>query len=353
MINYELLAQGNRLLFQATLRPVQSDRFQPTGFADIGAAVYQRPDEKGGTGTQMLLVESAQSMANRLEKTCLDGDGPYIDPELKGLPYVIARLSGDSAGEIVTSSLVEAHRLGSPFFMRDKGFAEKLSHEMGYTQKGQLDWKNVYKTFFRYDPNCLIHGVFLSLLGDGRIRVPRALTGFIEAENVKPAQSGGVKNSPVDPKGEIQVDGGKAESGIYSNVPYSRMEYVASKITAYFNLDTQQIRSYKLNESATQLLMALALLKVRRFLGSELRLRTACIFDLAGDVAVSQPHGFGFPSEAELLAEVKRLISACKSEFAEPPVTENTVAVKRTAKEKQEKKRGGEREEEPELIEAQ
>jgi len=35
----------------------------------------------------MLLVESAQSMANRLEKVGLDGDGPRIAPELQGLPY--------------------------------------------------------------------------------------------------------------------------------------------------------------------------------------------------------------------------------------------------------------------------
>lgn len=347
MINYEMLEQSNRLLFQARLRPVQSDRFQPTGFADIGAALYSRPEENGETGTQMLLVESAQSMANRLEKTCLDGDGPYIDPALRGLPYVVAKLSGEGVGEIVTSSLVEAHRLGSPFFLRDKGFTEKLSQEMEYTQKGQLNWKRIYKTFFKYDPNCLIHGVFLSLLGDGRVRVPRALTGFIEAENVRQAQSGGVKNSPVDPKGEIQVDGGKAESGIYSNVPYSRVEYVASKITVYFNLDTQQIRSYGLSESATQLLTALALLKVRRFLTSELRLRTACIFDLVGEIEVSRPDSFQFPAESELLSEVKLLITACSSEFADPAVTQNSVPVKRTAKEKPEKKV---REEELELV---
>lgn len=331
-MNYQVLMNESRLLLQAQLRPVQGDRFQPTGFADIGAAQYQLPEENGKSATQMLLVESAQSVANRLEKTCIDGDGPYLDPELQGLPYVVAHLKGDGVGEIVTSSLVEAHRLGSPFFLKDAGFTETLSKEMKYSQKGQINWKDVYKTFFKYDVNCLIHGVFLSLLGDGRVRIPRALSGFIEAEDVRPAQSGGVKNSPVDPKGEIQVDVSKNEQGIYSNVPYSRMEFVARKITAYFNLDTQQIRSYGLSESATHLLIALALLKVRRFLDSDLRLRTACILECA-DLKATRPDGFSLPEEAELLAEVKRLIAACKGEFANPAVTETQVPVKKVSKE--------------------
>src|SRR5579863_6318712 len=125
MMDYAILMKDSRLLLQAQLRPVQGDRFQPTGFADIGAAQYQQPDEGGRTGTQMLLVESAQSVANRLEKTCLDGDGPYLDSKLEGLPYVAAHLKGDGMEEIVTSSLVEAHRLGSPFFLKDAGFTEK------------------------------------------------------------------------------------------------------------------------------------------------------------------------------------------------------------------------------------
>jgi CRISPR-associated protein Csb1 len=58
---FEQLDSAPRLLMHADLKPVQGDRFQPTGFADLGAAVYERPD-----GTRMLLVESAQSMANRL-----------------------------------------------------------------------------------------------------------------------------------------------------------------------------------------------------------------------------------------------------------------------------------------------
>jgi CRISPR-associated protein Csb1 len=66
------------------------------------------------------------------------------------------------------------------------------------------------------------------------------------------------------------------------------------------------------------------LFKVRRFLSTGLRLRTACDLQVKGDLTVTRPEGFAVPSEAELLAECTRLIASCKNEglFADPPVTE-------------------------------
>ena len=46
--------------------PLQGKRFQPTGFPSLGAATFQTADGLG------LLVESAQSMANRIELTVWD-----------------------------------------------------------------------------------------------------------------------------------------------------------------------------------------------------------------------------------------------------------------------------------------
>lgn len=314
-MDLDLLKNAPRLLLEADLSPVVGRRFQPTGFADLGAAEYSLPD-----GTPMLLVESAQSVANRLEKTCLDGDGPEIDPALDGLPYVVAELEG--AGEVkTTSSLVEAHRMGSPYFLLNKEFKSKLVAEMGYDPRQPLDWKKIYATLFKYDDNSLVHGVFLSLLEGGRVRAPRAITGFIEAENRQRVVSGGVKNSPVDPTGKTQVAGEKAsEAGVYSNVPYARVEYVAEKITAYFNLDLALIRGYRLGDDATNLLISFSLLKVRRFLDSSLRLRTACDFKVDA-VRATAPAGFELPGEAELLTAVQAGIKACAPMFANPPVT--------------------------------
>ena len=322
-MDWTTIEKAPRLLLEADLTPAQGERFQPTGFADLGAAQFTRPD-----GTEMLLVESAQSVANRLERTCLNGDGPDLDLELKGLPYVAATLEGGEE-TVRTSSLVEAHRIGSPYFLHNKKFKEQIAKEMKYSAKKPLDWKAIYATLFKYDPNSLVHGVFLSLLDGGRVRAPRALSGFIEAKGVRKAISGGVKNSPVDPKGELQVaeaEGG--EKGVYSNVPYSRVEYTAEKITAYFNLDLALIRGYGLGTDAYRLMVALALLKVRRFLESHLRLRTACDFRLEGDVRTTAPSGFALPSEDELLEIVQKQIAACKELFATTPVTEVMTPVK-------------------------
>lgn len=313
----QTLLNESRLLIEAELKPVAGDRFQPTGFADLGAAEYKLPKD----GTRMLLVESAQSVANRLESTCLDGAGPDIDPELAGLPYVVAELKGAPQGDIRTSSLVEAHRIGSAFILLNKAFAEKLADEMAYGPKRPLDWKKIYKTLFKYDPNSLIHGVFLSLMEGGRVRTPRAVSGFIEARNIERVISGGVKNSPVDPTGQLQVTEAKAgEKGVYSNVPYSRIEYVAEKITAYFNVDLALIRGYNLGPDATDLLTNLALLKIRRFLKDHLRLRTACDFSLES-ITVKSLVNSALPDEADLLAKVKAGIAACAPAFAEPRIT--------------------------------
>ena len=323
MIEWNTLQHAPRILLEAELSPAQGHRFQPTGFADLGAALYTLPD-----GTEMLLVESAQSVANRLERTCLEGDGPDVDPDLSGLPYVAAKLTGTETA-VRTSSLVEAHRIGSPYFLLNKPFRDKIAAEMAYNPKRPLDWKKIYATLFKYDPNSLLHGVFLSLLEGGRVRAPRAITGFIEAERVDKVISGGVKNSPVDPKGELQVaDAEASEKGVYSNVPYSRIEYTADKIRAYFNLDLALIRGYGLPDEAVRLLTSLALLKVRRFLSAHLRLRTACDLCLLGEASVKAPGGFVLPGEADLLAEVKTGIAACKPLFADPAVTELETAVK-------------------------
>jgi CRISPR-associated protein Csb1 len=228
-----------------------------------------------------------------------------------------------------TSSLIEAHRIGSPYFLHNKEFKDKLAKEMKYNPKRPLDWKTIYATLFKYDPNSLLHGVFLSLLDGGRVRAPRAVTGFIEAEDVRKAISGGVKNSPVDPKGELQVaEADAGEKGVYSNVPYSRVEFTAGKIRAYFNIDLSLIRGYGLPAEAYRLLVGLALLKIRRFLDGQLRLRTACDLRLVGDLGATAPAGFVTPNEAALLSAVKTAIVECKALFGEKPITELITAVK-------------------------
>jgi CRISPR-associated protein Csb1 len=325
---FEELKGQPRLLMEADLAPVQGERFQPTGFADLGAAVYQTP-----TGKRMLLVESAQSMANRFEKAILDGDGPHICTELKGLPYVVAKLSGATTTE--TSSLVEAHRLNSPFIITDGEFQEAFKRSSGYARGLPLDWRKIGETLFKLDPNSLLHGVFMANLEDGRIKAPRLLTAFIEAENVAEVASGGVKNNPIDPTGTIRAK--DYDKNVYSNVPFHRTEYTAERIVAFFNLDLALLDGYGLSQTAKELLIALALYKVVRFLKAGLRLRTACDLRQLGGLRVTEPTGFAIPSEKDLLAAVQEGIKACKAAklFASDPVTEisTTVVNKKDSKE--------------------
>ena len=307
-----------RLLMEVGLQPVQGDRFQPTGFADLGAADYVRPD-----GTRMLLVESAQSVANRLEAACLDGAGPRMARELDGLPYVLVHLNGAAQGE--TSSLVEAHRINSPYIISDKDLRARFTERTGYSKGALLDWKRIAGAIFELDPNSLLHGVFMSNFEDGRIRLPRALSGFIEAGDIHEAASGGVKNNPLDPTGTIRAVG--FDKDVYGNVPYHRTEYTARRITAYFNFDLALLAGYDLDAAARRLLVTLGLYKVRRFLATGLRLRTACDLAPETEIVVTAPGGLVVPREQELLLAVREGIAKCRSLFAQPLVTEITTRV--------------------------
>lgn len=317
-IMFDQLKNQKRLLMEAELQPVQGQRFQPTGFADLGAAMYQGPD-----GGSMLLVESAQSMANRFEAAILNPENELI-AELEGLSYVRVQLSGDS--EAKTNSLVEAHRLNSPFIITDKEFQEKFTKEADYAKGKPLDWRKIAAAIFKYDLNSLLHGIFLANLVDGRVKTPRALSAFIEAEDVREAVSGGVKNNPIDPTGTIRaVDHDK---DVYGNVPYQRVEYTAGKIKAYINFDLGLLSSYELGRDPFDLLVGLGLYKIQRFLKTGLRLRTACDLGLVSGLLVTEPGGFDIPSEEDLLPFIQKKIKAVQGQLAQPPVTELTKEVK-------------------------
>jgi CRISPR-associated protein Csb1 len=331
---FEKLSNAKRLLMEAELEPLQGSRFQPTGFPDLGAATYQSPD-----GTTMLLVESAQSVANRLEASILGPDNELI-PELKGLSYIRVKFRG--ASEASTNSLSEAHRINSPFIISDTSFKETLKDEAEYAKGKPLNWQKIARAFFKYDINSLLHGAFLANLEDGRIKIPRSLSGFIEARNIQEAVSGGVKNNPIDPSGKLRASA--FDKDVYGNVPYQRVEYTALGITAFFNFDLGLLHSYSLGQDAFELLVGLGLFKVRRFLESGLRLRTACDLQLKNDVRVTKPDGMVLPEAEELLETVQGKIKAVKNLLADPPVTELIVDTKWLKKKGEETEESGEEE---------
>lgn len=347
-VDYERIKDQPRLLMEARLKPVQGDRFQPTGFADLGPARYSVPkppegdDPDAWTSVDMLLVESAQSVANRMELTCWDHAGDDLIRELTGLPYVKVNLGALGT----TNTINEFHRLNSPYIwsgvetdsamsfrkafskaaglpesiVKSKGKPKDVEGEGSDSVPGVLDFHKFYKAVFMYDPNAVVHGLFLEKVA-GRLRMPRLLSGFIEATDVRPAESGGTKVDRVLPSPKTM--GLSADEG-YGNVPFHRTEFVAREIKAYFNLDLALLRGYGLPDEATKLLIALSLFKVRRFLAAGLRLRTACDLETENDLIVTRPReDFTVPDEADLLDECGKLIRACAAAklFADPAVT--------------------------------
>lgn len=300
-LDFAPLKDTHRLLIEAKLEPLQGTRFQPTRFPNLGAATYDGPG-----GVPMLLVESAQSMANRLEAVCWDDVADDWAAPLKGLPVVKVV---DKDGKPLTNSVLEAHRINSPYILegKDKSVFDVLKAELADMEEGRVDLRRLAKTLLMLDANALLHGVFLAKkeLAGGRLRLPRALSAFIEADGVGVAASGGVKNDSVNPSGDTK-------SG-FGNVPFARDEYTG-RITAYFNLDLAQIRAFGLGEAVENLLIALALFKVRKFLAAGLRLRTACDLQLAAEPEVARPERYALPPLDAIEAELPGLVAAVRGE---------------------------------------
>lgn len=314
-LDLSALEKHPRLLMEVPLQPVQGSRFQPTGFPDLGPATFQGFSSEGNE-VSCLLVESAQSMANRLEAVCWDeGNNALVDP-LHGLPYIEV----SESGKMITNSILESHRINSPYILesKDRTFFDQLKDELGGLEVGRVNIRQLASVVAKYDPNSLVHGLFLAKkeLAGGRLRLPRVLSSFIEAQHVEVVASGGVKNDSHDPQGDTKKG--------FGNVPFHREEFASSEIIAYFNLDLAQLRGYGLGDSLERLLIALSLFKIQRFLFEGLRLRTACDLEPQSGFVVKRPDSFEVPALSELEAAMLGLIEAAAESFADPRVTQVT-----------------------------
>jgi CRISPR-associated protein Csb1 len=277
---FEQLASSelSRLLFNIPLKVTQGNRFQPTGFPNLGAATYLV------NGQLSVLVESPQSLTNRLEAQVMDEEGCPI-ALLSRMSYVRV-MRGD---QLMTTSLREPHRLNSPHLLNAAYGAERFEE----TLKKTLD-ANWLSWLFTHDVNTLIHGVFFSQVKDKHDkRLARLLSAYIEAHNATAVLSGGVKTEAVTGTGVTAEDGG-------GMIPFTREEFVAEKIMLYVSLDLAHLRSYRLTEPQRRLLLALALYKVRRFISEPQRLRTACDLVAMSDEVRAEGSGLLLPSLQEL-----------------------------------------------------
>jgi len=309
-LDFKALDQTTRLLFTIELRPLQGDRFQPTGFPSLGAATYET------TGGTKLLVESAQSMANRLETTCWDAVANRPVAALEGVSHVTVTRQGT----FLTDSMLEAHRLNSPYLLenrKDTSFIEALKKDLGGLESGPVNRKLLASTLLRYDVGSLLHGVFLAKkeLAGGRLRVARALSSFIEAAGARVAASGGVKNDHVNPSGDTKAG--------FGNVPFARDEFTAERIDLHVNLDLSQLRGYGLVPDVERMLVLLALYRVRKLIDGDLRLRTACDLEPVerGRIRAYRPEGFELPGLPVIEDALRSAIGACASLMTHATVT--------------------------------
>jgi CRISPR-associated protein Csb1 len=301
-IDLTSLDKTTRLLFSIDLQLVQGDRFQPTGFPSLGAATYQTKDG------QKLLVESAQSMANRLETTVWDAVSEKPIAALEGISHVTVKKDN----KFLTDTMLEAHRLNSPYILEapKSKFVEKLKSELGAIENGPINRKLLAQVLLRYDVGSLLHGVFLAKpeLAGGRMRVARSISAFIEATNARVAASGGVKNDHVNPAGETKRG--------FGNVPFARDEFTADRIVLHVNFDLAQVRGYGLGAEAERLLVLFGLHRLRKLIDGDMRLRTACDLEpRTRDPEATRPHGFALPKLGDLETDLKASIDKNKSQM--------------------------------------
>jgi CRISPR-associated protein Csb1 len=304
----EQLAEAPRVVLRARLQPTLGSTFQPTGFPDLGPAEFQRPVRVDGRleTRSALLVESVQSMANRLEERGWDAPARAPRPPLSRLPYVEVR-EGD--GTFLSSSRLEPHRLAGAYIKEariDGQSAQEWMIKLLGVKKGvPLDWPAIYRAVFELDPLSLVHGVFFSDPGwsaYGNPKVRRAVAATIEAHDIEPVISGGVKRDDVRP--EVAVGHGTAEG--YGFVPFGRTEYSAAEVLLFAVVDLAQIRGYGLGPERTRLLTLVSLWELASLLAGPLRLRTACDLTPA-EVVVSAPDGFDLPPAEELAAAIEQI----------------------------------------------
>jgi CRISPR-associated protein Csb1 len=305
----------SRILIDLPLQSAIGTRFQPTGFPDIGAAEFMRPVRREGGDVlwqRALLVESAQSMANRLESVGWDAVANAPEPVLAGLPYL--RVVRD--GQYVTSSRTESHRLASAFVkdsvLDGTSMVDVIKERLGLRDDTPLTPAQIAGAILELDPLCLVHGVFFAdSRWPGQPKIARAITAFVEATEVERADSGGVKKDHVR-HSLADATGGTSEG--YGTVPFHRTEWTAADIVASFAIDRRQIASYGLGNAASEMLEAIALWEIRALLDAGLRLRTACDLEPI-DEEVRDRDGIVLPGADELEARVASGVAACAAQL--------------------------------------
>jgi CRISPR-associated protein Csb1 len=285
-----------------------SGRFQPTGFPNLGPALY-----KGADGHTYLYVESVPSMANRMEQICWDNakkvkdgkaetDVPLADladdmvgdynTDCKNIPYVRSEWTHNGQN-VATASPLEAHRIASPYIWTTS-FATAFKQALGIDEGELINWPWVAQLLLYVDPGCLLHGLWISsndrdkkLLG-GRIRITRSLEGYILAKDANPVVVGVTKTDHIDSSGGDAGD----SSGGFGNIISEKTYYTSPEITAHFCIHINRLRQLGITDSHLSALIQWAVYKIDQMLyshkpGSIADLRSECCFEVSSNPTIT------------------------------------------------------------------
>lgn len=284
----DTLYAHDRVVITAALGLANGHFLQPTGFPDIDACIY-----RDHAGRRWCLVESEQSMANRLEAVCMRSPGVWVD-DLKGMPLVAVR---NKAGALLTTNLTEPHRIASSYVLDGKFDGDrqelkaKIAGKVGLADDGAfwpLDKRaDLEKLVFALDPGALLHGFQFVQWKFVGLRQTRLLHARLEAELAEEPEVyyGMVKWDAIEPESTREERANKGQS----IAAKSRIVPKESGITATFDIDLLGLKSLALEDAQKKFLLGLALWKVGAFLankpsfdprsrqtGPSLRLRTDC-----------------------------------------------------------------------------
>lgn len=302
------LLEHDRVIIEASLTLANGNFFQPTGFPDIGACVFVDM-----AGRRRCLVESEQSMANRLEAVCMQPPGTWRAPFAGKLP--ILRVS-DASGGLLATNLTEPHRLSSSYVLEGTlGNGSKLQDvlrdRLGVSTDGKrwpLDKRSeLSRVVFALDPAAMLHGFQFMQWSAVGLRQQRLLHARMEAvlAGDSDVHYGMVKVDAIEPESSSQKMGNKGQSIAH------KARLVPNSISATFEIDVMGLRERRLvaedtkaNSAAQKFLLALALWKIRQFLADQpafdartgqversLRLRSDCSLMCSGVSYRTQSNG--------------------------------------------------------------
>lgn len=270
------ILEQDRVLIDAELHLANGSFFQPTGFPDIGACVYT-----DGAGQRRCLVESEQSMANRLEAVCMKAPGVWREPLDGRLPVVRVK---DKKGRLRATNLTEAHRIASSYVLEGKLNGATLQKKL--EEHLPLDgntWplegrEKLTQAVFALDPAAVLHGFQFMQWEAVGLRAARLLHARLEAtladQDNGEVHYGLVKVDGIEPESSATKKSNKGQSIAH------KARYVPTSIQGTFEIDVLALRERSLvpasdkkaansgtsNQAAQGFLLALALWKIHRFL---------------------------------------------------------------------------------------